>query len=775
MDKKSLGMASDVTPVQKAVAFLNRDDSYYEKMKPLSFVQFLDLIEKKPGRVIRNIFQVFYDMMVSHVDVASDAIPDDPEEFNFTYYDCSRLFVEGSENPYFTDRLFANRLMKHMEGLRHGAQQNRIYIFHGPHGCGKSTFLNNFLKKFEEYANTEKGMRYETLWRIDVKKMGGPERTETATVIERLVNLLEDHAPDLMDDDVEEKLHMGYDQEWIEIPCISHDNPLLIIPKNLRRGVLDKLIKNDEFKWRLFTEKQYEWVFSQEACTTCSSIYQALLERFGSSEEVFKMVYARPYYFSRRLGMGISVFNPGDKPVKQNVITNPMLQSRINSLFRDSNLIHYLYSRFSKTNNGIYALMDIKSHNVERMVELHNIISEAIHKVEDLEENVNSLFLALMNPEDKKNIREFPSFSDRIQYINIPYVLDVETEVKILTNIFGRHIIDSFLPMVMDNFARIIISSRLKEKSDTLLEWIQDPSKYRLFCDEKLMLLKMELYSGTLPNWLQDDDRKALTSKLWRKIIAESETEGINGFSGRDSIRIFDQFFSMYAREDRLINMPVLCAFFRNLMKVRSGMIPPGLLESILRMYDYNVLQQVKESLYYYNEEQIAQDIKNYISAVNFEIGSTAKCIFTGEVLDITNAYLESIENRLFIANADQRRREIMRTDVLKEYTTNALTTEMMVEGKVITETRLFISLHERYVHNLKKRVLEPFLDNENFRRAIKDYDTEGFRTYDKRIRSDVEFLIENMMTKFGYTKKGANEVCIYVIDSNLAAKFKEL
>jgi hypothetical protein len=75
-------------------------------------------------------------------------------------------------------------------------------------------------------------------------------------------------------------------------------------------------------------------------------------------------------------------------------------------------------------------------------------------------------------------------------------------------------------------------------------------------------------------------------------------------------------------------------------------------------------------------------------------------------------------------------------------------------------------------VHNLKKRVLEPFLENENFRSAIKDYDTEGFKTYDKRIRSDVEFLINNMMVKFNYTEQGANEVCIYVIDSNLAGKF---
>ncbi len=772
MDKKSLGMASDETPAEIAAAFLNRDGARLEKRKPLTFIQFLDLIEKQPARVIRNIFQVFYDMMVSHVKVADSDLPEDLGEASFTYYDCSRLFVEGSENPYFADRLFANRMMKHMEGLRHGAQQNRIYIFHGPHGCGKSTFLNNLLKKFESYANTDEGMRYEALWRIDVNRLGQPGMTERTSSIDRLVHILERHYPDLMDQEVEEELNHGGDNACLEIPCISHDNPLLIIPKHLRRGMLDKLIKNDEFKWRLFTEKEYEWVFSQEACTICSSIYQALFERLGTSEAVFSMLHARPYFYSRRMGMGISVFNPGDKPLKNNVITNPMLQTRINNLFRDSNLIHYVYSRFAKTNNGVYALMDIKSHNVERMVELHNIISEAIHKVEDLEENVNSLFLALMNPEDKKNIREFPSFSDRIQYINIPYVLDVETEVKVLTNIFGRHVMDSFLPMVMENFARVMISSRLKEKSEVLVEWIGDPAKYRRYCDENLMLLKMEIYSGTPPQWLQDDDRKALTAKLWRKIIEDSETEGSSGFSGRDSIRIFDQFYSMHAKEDSLITMPDLCRFFRNLMKVRSGLIPSGFLESLLRMYDYNVLQQVKESLYYYNEDRIALDVKNYISAVNFEIGSTAKCLFTGEVLDITNAYLESIENRLFAANVDQQRREIMRIDVLKEYTTNALSVEMMVEGKDITDTRLFNSLHERYVHNLKKRVLEPFLDNENFRSAIKDYDTEGFKTYDRRIRSDVEFLINNMMVKFNYTEQGANEVCIYVIDSNLAGKF---
>lgn len=763
---------------QQAVELLNAGIADYEKHKALNFQQFLDKVKEKPSRVLRNIFQVFHDMMMTYVvDVSDDKVRDDPDALNFTEYDCSKLFVEGSENPYFTDRLFANRLMQHMEKLRHGTQQNRIYIFHGPHGCGKSTFLNNLLRKFEQYANTEDGMRYEVVWHLDVEKLGGKGNFQTVSAIEKLVEIIEKSGSHSKANIGREHQRPGiasvYDTNCIEVPCLSHDNPFLIIPKKYRRQVLDTLIKNDEFKWKLFTEKEYEWVFSEEPCTICSSIYQALLEKLGTPGEVFEMLYARPYHFNRRLGSGISVFNPGDKPVKQSIISNQIIQGRINNLFRDSNIVNYIYSRFAKTNNGIYALMDIKSHNIERMVELHNIISEAVHKVEDIEERVNSLFLALMNPEDKKNIREFPSFSDRIQYINIPYVLDIKTEVKIYKNIFGRHIKESFLPMVMENFARIIISSRLKEKSDSLKQWIKTPSKYSLYCDEKLMLLKMEIYSGNIPEWLDNDDRKALTSKMWRNIVSESKIEGNYGFSGRDSIRIFDQFYSRYAREDKLINMPVLCSFFNSLMKERSGMIPEGFLESILRMYDYTVLQQVKESLYYYNEDQIAKDIKNYISAVNFEIGSSGKCIFTGEDLHVTEDFFESIENRIITDNADKKKREEMRTDVLKTYTSHTLSQEIMIEGKDITETRLFETLHERYVHNLKKRVLEPFLKNTNFRRAIKDFDTEKFKTYDDRIKNDVKFLINNMKSKFAYTEQGANEVCIYVIDSDLASKFK--
>jgi len=773
--------------IKIAIQNLNQSMSEQDQRSSISFEEFLNELAANPHIAIRNVFQVFHDMMKAYVGEGVDEYPDDPESINYAFYDCSQLFVEGADYPFFADRLFANRLVTLVEALKRGAQQNKIYIFKGPPGCGKSTFLNNLLRKFEEFANTDSGFRYEAVWRFDQKILGRLREYDEHPVLERLSRLLGDSYPEHAEStsensrpdspqDPEAPIETNYSnylkEDFVEVPCPSHDNPILMIPKHYRREFFDDLFKNNEFKWKLSTEKEYEWVFRDNACTICSSLYEALLNRLKSPQRVFDMLYARPYKFNRRLGEGISVFNPGDKPLRQNVMNNAFLQRRINSLLKDSNQVKYIFSQYAKTNNGIYALMDVKSHNTDRLIELHNIISEGVHKVEDIEENVNSLLLAVMNPEDEKNIQGFQSFLDRVEYINIPYVMDLSTEVEIYRNIFGKHIDAGFLPRVLHNFARVIISSRLNPKSEAMLEWIGDPNKYRLYCDENLQLLKMEIYTGYIPAWLSEEDRKRLTAKRRRNIIGESEKEGEHGISGRDSIKIFNEFYSTYAKEDKLINMSDLCKFFTKMKKEVKELIPQGLLDSLLRMYDYTILQEVKESLYYYNEEQISRDIQNYLFAVNFETGSTERCTYTGEKLEITEEFLESIERHLLGVKADSSQRTTFRKTTQKEYTTKTLTQEIMVEGLPITDTKIYQSMHDRYVYNLKEKVLDPFLENENFRRAIKDYNEEDFKTYDKRIIDDVTYLINNLCQNFRYTEQGAKEVCMYVIDSDLAKKF---
>lgn len=751
--------------IRESLDNLGNEMTAQEGRALIPFEAFLDELTRQPARVIRNIFQTFHDMVRAHVGEGEDEYPNDPESINYVCYDCNSLFVNGADRPFFADRLFANRLINHVESMRRGSQQNKIYIFEGPHGSGKSTFLNNLLQKFEIYANTEEGRRFEIVWRLDSDLVGAAEEDSPLSAFEKPFALPEETDPGQLDA-VRVNTPLRMSDKHIDVPCPSHDHPLLIIPKDLRRSFLDEMLENDEFKWKLFTEKEYEWVFKQSPCTICTSLYQALVEKLGSARRVFDKVCVRPYLFNRRLGEGISVFNPGDRPMRQTVLTNEMLQRRINTTFRDSNQVSYIYSRYAKTNNGIYALMDIKNHNTERMMELHNIVSEGVHKVEDIEENVNSLLFGLMNPEDRENIKDMPSFSDRIEYIKIPCILDLKTEVEIYRNIFGRHIDDNFLPRVLHNFARVVISSRLNPRSEAMLEWIPSPAKYRQYCDENLQLLKMEIYTGHIPPWLAEEDRKNLTSKRRKRIIGESEREGWQGYSGRDSIRIFNDFFLTYAREDRLITMAELCKFFSKKQTVGGDLIPEGFIDSLLRMYDYTVLQEVKECLYYYNREKISRDIQNYLFAVNFDLGLTTTCTYTGDTITVSEEFLSGIEGKLLPPDAGKGDQLKFRQDTQKTYTTQALTQEMMVAGLPITETALYEALHDRYVYHLKEKVLDPMIENENFRRAIKDIDGEDFKTYDKKTRQAVTYLIGNLESQFGYTRMGAREVSLYVIDA---------
>lgn len=755
--------------VTKALENIRQHESEWKQGPTLNFSEFLNELTLHPERLIRNVYQLYADMFHTFVTAEEDEYPDDPESIKYLKYDSSKLFVENSDRPFFADRLFANRLISHVESLYVGAQQKKVYIFEGPHGSGKSTFLNNLLRKFEEYSNTSEGMRYETVWRLKRDHLVSGVNS-LSNITEKLAWYLESEGKTNLAEEMRCACQADNEAgEFFEVACPSHDNPILHIPKNARRRFFDDLLDNEEFKWKLFAEKEYEWVFKESPCTICVSLYQALMRQYNDPQKVLDMVYARPYAFNRRVGEGITVYNPGDKPMRNGVLRNEMVQRCLDTHFNDSSKVNYIYSGYAKTNDGIYALMDIKSHNVDRLMELHNIISDGVHKVEDTEEYVSSLLLALMNPEDKKVIKDLQAFSDRIEYINIPYILDLNTEVEIYRNTFGKHIDEIFLPRVLHNFARSIIATRLHTRSEAMLEWIGDPEKYDLYCDENLQLLKMEIYTGHIPKWLTEEDFKKFTAKRRQKIIAESEKDGWKGLSGRDSLRMFNEFFSEYGDEDKLIDMSQLVLFFRKYCKKDRDILPEGFLNSLQKMYNYSILQEVKESLYYYNEAQITRSICNYMFAVNFEPGTVETCTFTGDRLNVDEEFFYSVESKLL---KDMYDAHSFRNDVQKEYTSSTLPQDILRDGLDITETKLFKQLHSKYVYNLKEKVLEPFLENENFRMAVKDYGSESFRTYDKKIRNDVTYMIENLQRKYDYSHRGAKEICMYVIDNNLAKIF---
>lgn len=704
----------------------------------ISYGEFLELVRDEPQRILRNIFQLFYDMVQSAVGEGEDEYPDDPENIGYVKYDCSKLFTEGTDAPFFADRLFANRFVRQIKDFKQGSQQNRVHVYLGPPGCGKSTFLNNLLRKFEDYTTAREGQTLEVVWDIDI------------------------------------------DSEKISIPCPSHDHPILIIPKRNRVDVLDKLLsgQSHEVRHMIGQEKEYGWLFEEEVCTICGSLFQGLCAKLGSLEKVLAMIKVRPYRFNRRTGEGISVFNPGDKPLKDLNFTDKQLQERLDRAFGPHQIKH-VFSQLAMTNNGIYVLMDIKGENESRLLELHNVISEGVHKVRDIEERINSLFLALMNPEDAKVIKDknMESFQARISYSQISYVMEVATEVRIYRSIFGESIDLYFLPRIMENFARVIISSRMNQECEPLKSWIPDMSQYhkKHYCDPYGLLLRMEVYGGAIPAWLSDDDRKKFTAEVRRGLIDAAKNEGNKGFSGRDSIKHFGELISLYGPNEarpHLISMTNLVEYFKRKIgrEARNENIPKDFIAALVDWYDFTVLNEVKESLYFYNQEQIREDVLHYLFAVNYDPdGRKLRCPYTSKEVEVTLAFLILMSSYVAGESVAKERALTMAHDIQKRY----VGTVARDRGQDITESELYKELFAAYSRNLKEKVLEPFLGNDNFRGAIKVFGSREFEAFDKRLKEHVAHMIGNLMRKFGYTEQGAKEICTYVLDQKLCEKFK--
>ena len=201
--------------------------------------------------------------------------------------------------------------------------------------------------------------------------------------------------------------------------------------------------------------------------------------------------------------------------------------------------------------------------------------------------------------------------------------------------------------------------------------------------------------------------------------------------------------------------------------KRRDAHIPKKFLASLVDSYDYAILNEIQEALYFYSKDQIRRDILNYLCAVSYDLNDTVTCSETGEEIEVTVDFLKLMASR--IAGKDVNEKEALRfaKEVQKKYVVSVASKQANV-----TETELYQELFAAHVRNLKEGALEPFVANKNFPEAIKAFKSDEFAAFDTRLKEHVLHMITNLMKDFGYSEQGAKEICLYALEKKLVEKF---
>ncbi len=714
-----------------------------------SYDEFVYLLSIKPKMILRDIFQYFYDMVFYYVPEGIDEYSVTSESIGFLKYDMHNLFISGCAEPFYADRIFANRFMSLICSFRKGIQNNQIYLFEGPVGSGKSTFLNNLITKLENYSVKPEGAMYKIAWELDITELPGylisPQHSEKADINQKKDNKL-------------------------LISCPNNDHPITIFPKHLRKELLSSVIEDKKVYKEISDNKDYEWVFNKEACAFCNLMFNHLSGIYKNPLSALRKVHPRRIEFNRHFGRVVSIFNPGD-PLLEGTIENKELQHNINKLFSTDEL-PYLHSYLAYTNNGVLALMDIKENNKTRLMNLHGIISDGVRKVNHIEEKISSLFLGVINPEDTVVYTNVQSFVDRVVTIKIPYVLDYNTEVNIWKHKFGSHVANAFMPRVLKNFSKIIISTRMNTNTDTFDDWLAQSAKYKNYVDKNLFLLKMELYVGNIPRWLEERDIQNFKKEIRKRVISATENEGYNGISGRQSLNIFNKFISKYELGIQNIIMPNIMDFVSNEPFLKN-VVSEEFTKTLYNLYEFNILDEVKESLYFYNEAKMKRDIKNYLFALNFEPGEKVFSPETGDTLELNDDFYNSVEPFIFGESNIENIKELRKQEHLT-YVTQTLTKEIKLKNIPVEQTEQFLHLFGKYTDNLKKSTLVPYENNVHFKSCIETHNTPAFNKFENTLKKRVARLFENMCKKFGYTETSAQYIILYVLDNNLNQRFKD-
>jgi len=602
------------TPVLDVIGLIREQYNptrYQDLVWEGTFAEYLERVRQDP-LVARNAFQRLYDMILSFGTRKYTEYKKEITHYNF--FDDP---IGGGKDAVFGLDV---PLMKFVQVLKAAAlgygPERRVILLHGPVGSAKSTICRLLKKGLEYYSRTPEGALYTFAWAGDGLGMLG--------IPAEMAEL---------------------DQHGGVIPCPMHEEPLHLIPEELRGRFFDDLNANHRLHWRIEPDG--------DLCPACRHIYNQLMLRYdGDWGRVIEHVRVRRMLISERDRVGIGTFQPKDEKNQDSTeLTGDINYRKIALYGSDSDPRAFNFDgEFNVANRGLIEFIEVLKLDVAFLYDLLGASQE--HKIKPkkfAQTDIDEVIIAHTNEPEYRRLQnnEFmEALRDRTVKIDIPYITKLDEEIKVYERDFnnqrikGKHIAPHTIAMA----AMWAVLTRL-----------EDPKKINL-----TRLQKLKLYNGkTLPGFTEDNVKE---------LRKEAAREGLEGISPR---YIQDKISNCLVAdiEESCVNP------FMVLKELESGLRHHSLLTdesqreryrellAIVREEYEDIVKNEVQRAISGDEDALQRLCANYIDNVKaYTQHEKVRNKYTGDYEEPDERLMRSIEEKIEIPESrkDDFRREIM-------------------------------------------------------------------------------------------------------------------
>lgn len=711
----------------------------------MSFFDYYELFKKQPARELRPTSAYLQDMVdyfgrdeAGHLDVFSKDDQDAPAVFG--QHKIEEKIVESLRN-------FAE------EGFN-----NKFILLVGPNGSSKSSLVKRLMKGAEDYSKTDEGALYSFSWIFPIN-----------TVVKGSLGLNQTHASS----DLNSYAFLEDKDISAILPSELKDHPLLLIPKEARKDLIQSAYADSPEK---LEEIEKSYLVRGDLSKRNRMIYDALLKNYkGKHKEVLKHIRIERFTISRRYSRSAVTIEPQlhvDAKMQQITMDQrlaslpPSLQS-LNLFQMSGETIH--------ANRGILEYSDLLKRPLDTFKYLLMTMESGSINLGGILTELDIFFIGTSNEIHLTAFKQHPdfnSFKGRFTFIRVPYLLDYKCEMKIyerqIASIKDR---TRFEPGALDAIGKFSVMTRIRS---CMSKHYEKNKKLSNIVTTLNPLEKCYLYSTdrVIPSHLDVEDAQILKHSI-EKI--ESEFEFDNLYEGKFGISPRDIKNMIYRLADlnKDITFIEVLEYFKRIINKKSEYDflnmsahgdyhnPQKFLELINEDCLNNFDKQLRGCLGLVDDRSYEDYLTKYIQNINSLIkGEKIKNEVTGKYEESNQYFLKEFESNINLKEDVDNFRSHLISKLGAWYLDNP--------GSKVDYLKIFPDVVDRLKESFRKeqeKVIKNISKNIVFFEAeLSGKDVKGHIPLKEDIKREIQQVIDNLKSTYGYSQNGSFELIKYLI-----------